>query len=92
MAWYASATSFLAVASATTTTPHLQMPSVRAGSRAPCSRAGCGPALPSPPEAAFFLPTDDYAFMGTLIIQEVVRELLDRGLAGGKVLLLAGSR
>ncbi|XP_060026948.1 palmitoleoyl-protein carboxylesterase NOTUM-like [Erinaceus europaeus] len=34
---------------------------------------------------------NDYAFMGTLIIQEVVRELLDRGLAGGKVLLLAGS-
>ncbi|KAK2112384.1 hypothetical protein P7K49_012131 [Saguinus oedipus] len=34
---------------------------------------------------------DKYAFMGTLIIQEVVRELLGRGLSGAKVLLLAGS-
>ncbi|KAK2504114.1 hypothetical protein MC885_011182 [Smutsia gigantea] len=33
----------------------------------------------------------DYAFMGTLIIQEVVRELLGKGLSGAKVLLLAGS-
>ncbi|XP_036924539.1 palmitoleoyl-protein carboxylesterase NOTUM [Sturnira hondurensis] len=32
-----------------------------------------------------------YAFMGTLIIQEVVRELLGKGLSGAKVLLLAGS-
>ncbi|KAI4533782.1 hypothetical protein MJG53_015526 [Ovis ammon polii x Ovis aries] len=35
--------------------------------------------------------TDEYAFMGTLIIQEVVRELLGKGLSGAKVLLLAGS-
>ncbi|GAB1297180.1 Palmitoleoyl-protein carboxylesterase NOTUM [Apodemus speciosus] len=33
----------------------------------------------------------EYAFMGSLIIQEVVRELLDKGLSGAKVLLLAGS-
>ncbi|XP_062072092.1 palmitoleoyl-protein carboxylesterase NOTUM [Lepus europaeus] len=32
-----------------------------------------------------------YAFLGALIIQEVVRELLGRGLGGAKVLLLAGS-
>lgn len=36
--------------------------------------------------------TDEYAFMGSLIIQEVVRELLGKGLSGAKVLLLAGSR
>ena len=30
--------------------------------------------------------------MGTLIIREVVRELLGKGLSGAKVLLLAGSR
>ncbi|XP_049996382.1 palmitoleoyl-protein carboxylesterase NOTUM isoform X2 [Alexandromys fortis] len=35
--------------------------------------------------------TDEYAFMGSLIIQEVVRELLGKGLSGAKVLLLAGS-
>nr|XP_054315659.1 palmitoleoyl-protein carboxylesterase NOTUM isoform X2 [Pongo pygmaeus] len=35
---------------------------------------------------------NEYAFMGALIIQEVVRELLGRGLSGAKVLLLAGSR
>ncbi|XP_047402735.1 palmitoleoyl-protein carboxylesterase NOTUM isoform X3 [Sciurus carolinensis] len=34
---------------------------------------------------------DEYAFMGALIIQEVVRELLGKGLSGAKVLLLAGS-
>lgn len=34
---------------------------------------------------------NDYAFMGSLIIQEVVRELLGKGLSGAKVLLLAGS-
>ncbi|CAK6438633.1 unnamed protein product [Pipistrellus nathusii] len=34
---------------------------------------------------------NEYAFMGALIIQEVVRELLGRGLSGAKVLLLAGS-
>ncbi|OWK15212.1 hypothetical protein Celaphus_00001500 [Cervus elaphus hippelaphus] len=34
---------------------------------------------------------DEYAFMGTLIIREVVRELLGKGLSGAKVLLLAGS-
>ncbi|XP_036078586.1 palmitoleoyl-protein carboxylesterase NOTUM isoform X2 [Rousettus aegyptiacus] len=34
---------------------------------------------------------NEYAFMGTLIIQEVVRELLGKGLSGAKVLLLAGS-
>ncbi|XP_054987874.1 palmitoleoyl-protein carboxylesterase NOTUM [Sorex araneus] len=33
----------------------------------------------------------EFAFMGALIIQEVVRELLDQGLSGAKVLLLAGS-
>ncbi|NP_001369199.1 palmitoleoyl-protein carboxylesterase NOTUM isoform 2 precursor [Mus musculus] len=35
---------------------------------------------------------NEYAFMGSLIIQEVVRELLGKGLSGAKVLLLAGSR
>ncbi|KAM9208299.1 palmitoleoyl-protein carboxylesterase NOTUM isoform 1-T1 [Dugong dugon] len=34
---------------------------------------------------------DEYAFMGALIIREVVRELLGKGLSGAKVLLLAGS-
>ncbi|KAG8565090.1 hypothetical protein GDO81_012707 [Engystomops pustulosus] len=33
----------------------------------------------------------DYAFMGSLIIQEVVKELLGKGLDTAKVLLLAGS-
>ncbi|KAG9334563.1 hypothetical protein JZ751_007499, partial [Albula glossodonta] len=33
----------------------------------------------------------DYAFMGALIIQEVVKELLLKGLQNAKVLLLAGS-
>ncbi|KAL1416344.1 hypothetical protein MTO96_028067 [Rhipicephalus appendiculatus] len=33
-----------------------------------------------------------YAFMGSLILQSVVRELLDQGLYEGKLLLLAGSR
>lgn len=39
-----------------------------------------------------FPHADEYAFMGALIIQEVVRELLGKGLSGAKVLLLAGSR
>ncbi|XP_004639524.1 palmitoleoyl-protein carboxylesterase NOTUM isoform X1 [Octodon degus] len=34
---------------------------------------------------------NEYAFMGALIIREVVQELLGRGLSGAKVLLLAGS-
>lgn len=34
----------------------------------------------------------DYAFMGSLIIKEVVNELLTKGLDNAKVLLLAGSR
>ncbi|XP_053489898.1 inactive palmitoleoyl-protein carboxylesterase notum1b [Ictalurus furcatus] len=34
---------------------------------------------------------NDYAFMGSLIIQEVVKELLIKGLDNAKVLLLAGS-
>ncbi|KAK2869434.1 hypothetical protein Q7C36_001305 [Tachysurus vachellii] len=34
---------------------------------------------------------NDYAFMGSLIIQEVVKELLTKGLDNAKVLLLAGS-
>ncbi|NP_001410864.1 inactive palmitoleoyl-protein carboxylesterase notum1b precursor [Danio rerio] len=34
---------------------------------------------------------NDYAFMGSLIIQEVIKELLTKGLDGAKVLLLAGS-
>lgn len=34
----------------------------------------------------------DYAFMGSLIIKEVVNELLTKGLDKAKVLLLAGSR
>lgn len=38
------------------------------------------------------LHLDDYAFMGSLIIQEVVKELLTKGLDNAKVLLLAGSR
>ncbi|XP_033823027.1 inactive palmitoleoyl-protein carboxylesterase notum1b [Periophthalmus magnuspinnatus] len=33
----------------------------------------------------------DYAFMGSLIIQEVINELLTKGLNNAKVLLLAGS-
>lgn len=41
--------------------------------------------LPSP-------PTDEFVFMGALIIQEVVKELLGKGLVNAKVLLLAGSR
>lgn len=44
-----------------------------------------------PPEVPF-LHTDEYVFMGALIIREVVQELLGRGLSGAKVLLLAGSR
>ncbi|XP_025135506.1 palmitoleoyl-protein carboxylesterase NOTUM isoform X1 [Bubalus bubalis] len=40
---------------------------------------------------ALLLCADEYAFMGTLIIREVVRELLGKGLSGAKVLLLAGS-
>lgn len=35
---------------------------------------------------------DGYAFMGSLIIQEVVKDLLNKGLDNAKVLLLAGSR
>uniref|UniRef100_A0A8B9JFW6 Notum, palmitoleoyl-protein carboxylesterase n=1 Tax=Astyanax mexicanus TaxID=7994 RepID=A0A8B9JFW6_ASTMX len=35
---------------------------------------------------------NDYAFMGSLIIQEVIKELLTKGLDNAKVLLLAGSR
>jgi len=35
---------------------------------------------------------DEYAFMGALIIQEVVKELVGKGLGTAKVLLLAGSR
>lgn len=38
------------------------------------------------------LCSDDYVFMGSLIIQEVVKELLTKGLDNAKVLLLAGSR
>ncbi|KAG5853518.1 inactive palmitoleoyl-protein carboxylesterase notum1b [Anguilla rostrata] len=34
---------------------------------------------------------NEYAFMGTLIIKEVVKELLTKGLENAKVLLLAGS-
>ncbi|XP_012888551.1 PREDICTED: palmitoleoyl-protein carboxylesterase NOTUM [Dipodomys ordii] len=34
---------------------------------------------------------NEYAFMGALIIREVVRELLGKGLSAAKVLLLAGS-
>ncbi|KAB0396039.1 hypothetical protein E2I00_012919 [Balaenoptera physalus] len=48
--------------------------------------------LDRPPlEATLLLCADEYAFMGALIIQEVVRELLGKGLSGAKVLLLAGS-
>lgn len=39
-----------------------------------------------------FLLSGDYAFMGSLIIKEVVNELLTKGLDNAKVLLLAGSR
>ncbi|KAF5911390.1 hypothetical protein HPG69_018693 [Diceros bicornis minor] len=42
-------------------------------------------------KTALLLQADEYAFMGTLIIREVVRELLGKGLSGAKVLLLAGS-
>lgn len=38
------------------------------------------------------LYTGGYAFMGSLIIQEVVKDLLKKGLENAKVLLLAGSR
>lgn len=38
------------------------------------------------------LCTGGYAFMGSLIIQEVVKDLLTKGLDNAKVLLLAGSR
>lgn len=38
------------------------------------------------------LLSGDYAFMGSLIIKEVVNELLTKGLDNAKVLLLAGSR
>lgn len=34
---------------------------------------------------------NDYVFMGSLIIQEVIKELLTKGLENAKVLLLAGS-
>uniref|UniRef100_A0A8B9J6Q6 Notum, palmitoleoyl-protein carboxylesterase n=1 Tax=Astyanax mexicanus TaxID=7994 RepID=A0A8B9J6Q6_ASTMX len=34
---------------------------------------------------------NDYAFMGSLIIKEVVKDLLSKGLDNGKILLLAGS-
>uniref|UniRef100_A0A9J7XCC0 Uncharacterized protein n=2 Tax=Cyprinus carpio TaxID=7962 RepID=A0A9J7XCC0_CYPCA len=34
---------------------------------------------------------NDYAFMGSQIIQEVIKELVTKGLDGAKVLLLAGS-
>lgn len=40
----------------------------------------------------WFLFSGDYAFMGSLIIKEVVNELLTKGLDSAKVLLLAGSR
>lgn len=46
----------------------------------------------APLETTLLPHTDEYAFMGALIIQEVVRELLGKGLSGAKVLLLAGSR
>lgn len=36
--------------------------------------------------------SDEYAFMGALIIQEVIKELVGKGLSTAKVLLLAGSR
>ncbi len=42
--------------------------------------------------APFVLCVDGYAFMGSLIIQEVVKDLLNKGLDNAKVLLLAGSR
>lgn len=35
---------------------------------------------------------DDFAFLGALIIKEVVKELLPRGLAEAQVLILTGSR
>ncbi|KFQ29563.1 Protein notum, partial [Merops nubicus] len=35
--------------------------------------------------------TNEYAFMGALIIQEVIKELVGKGLSTAKVLLLAGS-
>lgn len=40
----------------------------------------------------FVLRVGGYAFMGSLIIQEVVKDLLNKGLDNAKVLLLAGSR
>lgn len=39
-----------------------------------------------------FIFLGDYAFMGSLIIKEVLNELLTKGLQNAKVLLLAGSR
>ncbi len=38
------------------------------------------------------LCSGDYAFMGSQIIQEVIKELVTKGLDAAKVLLLAGSR
>lgn len=40
----------------------------------------------------FCLRLGGYAFMGSLIIEEVVNELLSKGLDKAKVLLLAGVR
>lgn len=67
-------------------TPSSNSSSFQPGGRKPCSLSGL------PPEATLPPPADEYAFMGALIIQEVVRELLGKGLSGAKVLLLAGSR
>lgn len=36
--------------------------------------------------------SDDFAFLGALIIKEVVKELLGKGLDQAEVLILTGSR
>lgn len=42
--------------------------------------------------ALFVVCVGGYAFMGSLIIEEVVKDLLKKGLDNAKVLLLSGSR
>lgn len=41
---------------------------------------------------AYLCFSDEFVFMGALIIQEVVKELVGKGLGNAKVLLLAGTR
>jgi hypothetical protein len=36
--------------------------------------------------------SDSYAFMGSLIIREVIKDLIPKGIKQGKVIMLAGTR